>query len=245
MKLVLLTAALFAVGLPVAGGTEVILDQATPDIFPESWRGSPIHAEAELLPKDQREPLKALIQKALAAYPARVLKAHLEKVYVLGQIRYSGVVAGGTNSRTAVYVVSNERYSEARFVGNFHAEFSSILLRNHPEYLDVAAWEAQNPEGFAYLGSGVQAVKESQFSLHLKDELHEQGFLHQYAQASVQEDFNAIAARLWTGDRGLWRAVERFPRIKAKTDLAIAFYTQLHPRLTFDFFHALPRTEIR
>jgi hypothetical protein len=79
----------------------------------------------------------------------------------------------------------------------------------------------------------------------LKDELHEEGFLHEYGKASLEEDFNSFAGRLFSGDAGLWRAIEKYPRVKAKADLAIAFYTRLDPSLTTEFFQSLPRVEIR
>ena len=69
--------------------------------------------------------------------------------------------------------------------------------------------------------------------------MHKSGFLHAYAQASQEEDFNSIASRLLMGDEGLWNTVAQFPKIKEKTLLVMAFYGRLHPQFTPSWFETL------
>ena len=69
--------------------------------------------------------------------------------------------------------------------------------------------------------------------------LYEAGFLTQYAQASMEEDFNSIASRLIMGDETLYAAVARHPKLRAKAELVIEFYGRLDPSFTRDRFHAL------
>ena len=235
MPLILLIALIVFVS-PADAAPLIVVDQASPEIFPGEWRGAPVEAQAEILPESDRAMCREIIEKEMANYPAAILDANLKEVYVLSRLRYHGVFAGGTNSRSGVYLVKNGRFTPALFVNNFHAEFSSILLRNHPGHLDNAAWQKNNPEGFVYLGSGVQAVREKKASIHPSDALHEQGFFSEYSKASIEEDFNSHAARLFTGDKELWSAIERFPRIKAKTELAMLFYQKLDASFTRDFF---------
>ena len=224
-------------------GPEIVVDDASSAIFPADWLNPKTNPKAELVDEKEKQPCKEILNKALAKYPAAVLSANLKKVYVLGRLEYSGVTTGGTNSRNAVYVVKNDKYSWVRFEGNFHAEFSSILFRNFPQHLDQAGWQKINPPDFSYRGTGVQAIKDQQASLHLKDSLHEEGFLHEYGKASIEEDFNSYAGRLFHGDAGLWRAIEQFPKVKAKADLAMAFYAKLDASFTRELFLSFRQPE--
>ena len=223
----------------------IIVDDASQAIFPEVWRTSTVSASAEpLYQADQQECIE-IVEKALAKYPSAIVKANLKKVYVLGRLEYSGVVTGGTNSRSAVYIVKNDRFSAEALERNFHAEFSSILLRNFPRNLDKAEWEQLNPSGFSYRSSGVQAIKDKQASLRLLDDLHEQGFLHEYAKASMEEDFNSYAARLFMGDAGLWKAVENHRKVRSKAELTVAFYEKLAASMNKEWFYNLRQSETK
>lgn len=217
----------------------VSLDAAGPEIFPQSWLTAKVNAQATILDPAQRERSQALVVRALAKYPAVVLRTHLQRVYVLSSLTYSGVPTGGTNSRNAVYLANSGKAADATLEAIFHAEFSSILLRNLPQHLDTKRWQEINPPDFRYLGSGVQAIKQQKASRQLDSGLQETGFLHAYAQASQEEDFNSIASRLLMGDEGLWRAAAQFPKIKEKTLLVMAFYSRLHPQFTQAWFEAL------
>lgn len=164
---------------------------------------------------------------------------------MVGRLEYSGVPTGGTNSRNAVHVVSKAKYSSAQIEKNFHAEFSSILLRNFPSRLDQDAWQKINPPDFSYRGSGVQAIRNRQASLSLSDALHQEGFVNEYAKASLEEDFNSQAGRLFTGDAGLWSAIAKYPKVQAKADLAVAFYGKLDASFTKEFFLSLRQPETK
>ncbi|WP_397382657.1 hypothetical protein [Prosthecobacter sp.] len=220
-------------------GPVVSFDATGPEIFPQSWLTAKVNAQATILDPAQRERSQALVARALAKYPAVVLRTHLQRVYVVGGLAYSGVPTGGTNSRNVVYLANSGKASDAALEGILHAEFSSILLRNLPQHLDTKRWQEINPPDFRYLGSGVQAIKQQKASRQLDAALQEAGFLHAYAQASQEEDFNSIASRLLMGDEGLWRAVAQFPKVKEKTLLVVAFYGRLHPQFTQSWFEAL------
>lgn len=220
-------------------GPVVSLDSAGPEIFPQSWLSAKVNAQATILEAAQREQSQRLVARALAKYPEPVLQKHLQRVFVVGKLAYSGVPTGGTNSRSAVYLANSGKASDAVLEGIFHAEFSSILLRNLPQHLDTKRWLEINPPDFRYLGSGVQAIKQQQASRRLDAALQEAGFLHAYAQASLEEDFNSIASRLLMGDEALWRSVAQFPKVKEKTMLVMAFYSRLDPQFTRAWFEAL------
>lgn len=220
----------------IGQATEIIVDQAGSTIFPEAWLNPRTNPGAQPLPEPDQARCHDLIIKALADYPVEVLEANLKKVYVVGALQYSGVSTGGTNSRSAVYVVSNEKYSTAQFERNFHAEFSSILFRNHANLFDAAAWHQLNPTGFIYGGSGVKAIKAKKASSRINPNLHPEGFLHSYGTASIEEDFNSFAALLFMGDSAFWSAIESHPKIKSKAGLVMTFYQKIHPSFTPAFF---------
>lgn len=77
-------------------------DAAGPKIFPQSWLTAKVNAQATILDPAQRERSQKLVARALAKFPAVVLRTHLHRVYVVGSLAYSGVPTGGTNSRSAV-----------------------------------------------------------------------------------------------------------------------------------------------
>ena len=228
-----------------SGGPEIIVDRAASDIFPESWLTAKISAKAEPLGKEEQQRSREIADKALAKYPAAVLGRNLKKLYMVGRLEYSGVAAGGSNSKSDVYVAGKGKFSPEDIEKNVHAEFSSILLRNFPNHLDQAAWQKINPADFSYRGTGVQAIRNKQASLSLSDALHEEGFLNEYAKASIEEDFNSYAARLFMGHAALWRAIEKYPKVKAKADLTIAFYGQMDASFTKEFFLSLRQTETK
>ncbi|TDU67175.1 hypothetical protein EI77_03376 [Prosthecobacter fusiformis] len=232
-----LVAAPFALGQ--ISQPEIIVDQADSHIFPAVWRNSKTAPSAVPLSGPDQPQARALVEEALSHYPAEVLSTSLKKVYVVAALKYRGVSTGGTNSRSIVYVVSHPKYTAAQIERIFHAEYSSILFRNHHSQFDLIAWQAINPPGFAYRGSGVAAIKNKQASVRIKEDVHTDGFLHEYGLASIEEDFNSYAALLFMGDRALWSAIETHPKVKAKADLVIAFYHKIHPTFTLAYFHAL------
>lgn len=215
---------------------------ASEEIFPESWRKPPILASGGELPEEQFERVRKVLGPAIKKYPPQVLEKHLKGVYVLSELKYSGVVTSGTNSRTVVYEKIGDvkqGFTDAHVESVFHAEFSSILLRNRRRDFDEPAWNEINPPGFKYLGSGVDAVKQKKAGLTLDEELHKQGFLKQYSQSTLENDFNAFAATIFAGEGVIWRIAGKHPRIQQKLDLTLDFYKGLDPAFTPEYFRGL------
>jgi hypothetical protein len=245
-----------------AGAQEVVIQEkpvrivtsSSPEIFPEAWRTPSVSPEGRALPEDQIERARSILSKGLAKYPPGVLEANLKTVYVLAELRYRDVITSGTNSRNCVYLkLGGEKagFTATHVEGVFHAEFSSILLRNHPDFLDAKAWREANPAGFKYLGDGVEAVKQGKVGGRYREELLEKGFLSEYGCSTLENDFNGMAVRLFTGDASLWAVADQYPRIKRKLELALAFYGKLDPAFTEAFFRSqtkareLPKDENR
>jgi hypothetical protein len=211
----------------------VVATSSAPDVFPKSWRSAPISATGEILAESEFERVRGILKHAISKYPNNVLSQHLKQVFVLSELKYSGVTTSGTNSASKVYLkIGNVQrgFTDEWIERVFHAEFSSILLRIRG--LDDKAWCQHNPPDFQYLGSGVDAIKQKKHSVRFDQQLHELGFLSDYSKSTLENDFNAIVASLFVGDKRLWDLAKEFPRLKGKLDLTIAFYGALDPTLT-------------
>lgn len=228
-----------------AQATKIVTDQATAEIFPASWRGGKVNATAVLLAEPEAARFRTLARRALDKYPPGLTARTLKAVYGLARLEYSGVQTGGTRSGDAIYGVCKPNVSEADTERILHAEYSSLLYLRFASSFDTAAWHKANPEGFQYLGSGVAAVRAGKASTQLKPALYEQGFLSEYAQAGVEEDFNTHAGRLMMGDPAYWQAVEKHPRLKAKAELAMRFYGKVDAGFQEAAFATLRREAAR
>jgi len=231
---------LFFCQLPAQSqGPEIILNQASADIFPQGWRSGRVNASAQPLLDTEVERLRGIVKRALGKYPPALLETTLKKVHGLGHLEYHGVATGGTRSASAIYVVCKPHYSDAAVERIIHAEYSSVLFQKFAQNFDAGAWQRQNAEGSTYLGSGVAAVKAGKVSGQATPELQEQGFISEYAKASIEEDFNSHVARIFMGDETYWQTLEKHPRLKAKTGLLIAFYQKLDPSMNPAKFDAI------
>jgi hypothetical protein len=212
------------------------------DLFPVPWRGESIAASAA--PPAPLEALRALrvLRIALRKYPAALLRANLERVHIVGDLRFQGIRAAGTNSATRIYIKvepNNPLYTDAFLEESFHHEFAHMLRRNFSDRWDEAAWSAANPLGFRYgASSGVEAVKAGKTSLWFSDEWNRKGFLSEYAATDPSEDFATVGGSLFTGDPLFWPTVDRYPALQAKVRAAVAFYGRIDPALTEAYFRA-------
>ena len=156
-------------------------------------------------------------------------------------MKYYNVPYGGTNSNNAVYITNDGKeagYSDAYIEQTFHHEFSSILFRNHPEFLDTAEWSKTNMQGFDYNDpeNGVGSIRNNQSSQEIDTSLCEKGFLTQYALSSMENDINTIAQNLFCPAKDFWRIAGKFPRISKKVKLLISFYHKIDPFFSKEFF---------
>ncbi len=136
---------------------------------------------------------------------------------------------------------SNPSFTDSYIEGVFHHEFSSVLKRSFPAFLNSDTWEAVNEPTFTYGNGGVYAIRTGEASLALNPELYPSGFLTQYSQASVEEDINVFAQNLFSGEKSFWEIVERNPKIRRKAQLLIAFYQKIDPRFTESYFRRISR----
>lgn len=219
-----------------------ILLQSFPDdlMFYESWQAPPISAQAKALRKERLVHDLRVVQKALRRFPANFARLYLERVYLLQSLTFYDLSYGGTNDDVTLFLTSAAHYPENFLEKTFYHEFSSILLRAHPEFLDQEAWKRANPKGFRYKGGGVQALLEKAHSLRWEEKYHRQGFLAQYGTASLEEDFNLFSESLFFNNQ-LFELSQRFPALAKKLELLLDFYARLSPVFTRDFFYHIEK----
>ena len=213
----------------------------SPSVFPVSWQADPINARGEKLSSSEAKRSKQVILRALNKYPAAALSKDLKYVYFLKSMTFYDVGYGGTNSTDALYLTNSGEalgYTNQYLEQTFHHEYSSILYRNYPSYLNETEWKKANLEGFDYNDpeNGVGAIRNNQSSQDLDTVLCKRGFLTQYSLSGLENDINTFAQNLFSPSEGFWELADRYPRIKRKMKLLVDFYHRIDPLFTEEYF---------
>jgi hypothetical protein len=181
---------------------------------------------------------------AEAKYPPTMLGSCLHQVTLCGSVFINDNEVGGTFGEDALFLVGCITNNPAEVLDlehAFHHELSSILLRRYS--IDTRAWQACNPPGFEYLGTGVDAIRAGKSSLKMSDAETESGFVNQYAKAALEEDINETAANMFCGGEQFWKAVDSSARLMAKTELLADFYGKIDRSFTIGYFRGLADNE--
>ncbi len=216
------------------------------DIFPAHWLQPPVSLTATPASASDIRFARQVLGQAMCKYPSSLLCDVLKDVYIVGTLRLYDRPGKATFYNTSIYirierifVLGNAEVakaldsSENRLEQLFHHELSSLFLRRYPPSVLWERWNAINPGGFVY-----QSVPVSERQLS-SQKLWADGFLIAYCQNTPEDDFNVIAASLFTPVSQLWTAAETSIRIRAKIDLVIAYYQTLDPTLTREYFEQL------
>jgi|APCry1669188910_1035180.scaffolds.fasta_scaffold00043_26 hypothetical protein len=221
-------------------GVKILFPENT-GIFPHQWTGKKVSPSIQPLTPEESVRLEDLLSFAFSKYPASVLNARLNKVYVVKSMTFYGLPYGGTNYQHTVFLsddTDNPWFSDEYIEQVFHHEFSSILLRDFPDYFDKTKWLSLNTPSFRYGKGGADAIQQGLASMALDPETIKQGFLSQYSTASVEEDINVVAQNLFAGNREFWRVYETSEAIRKKTMLLISFYHRINPVFTESYFRS-------
>jgi hypothetical protein len=222
-----------------------IIWQMDQDMFPYEVKAPPINLQAVALKPQEAERSKSIIKKGLDKYPAALLRKTLQKVYIENSVSMGGMKVGGTYcykpGQSFIYLANegiNVGYTDFFIERALHEEYSSILLRTYPNIWSDKDWEQANPKGFKYryeVSEGYKTIGNIEYD----PSLYAEGFINQYSETLLENDFNAIASRLLVGDAQLWQIARQYRAIKIKVDLVINFYHQIDPQFTEDYFLSL------
>lgn len=215
-------------------------------IFPVSWQPDPINARGEQLKAEEIQRSKNIMQKALNKYSVSALNNELTAVYFLKSMKFYDVGYGGTNSTDALFLTNDgalNGYTELYLEQTFHHEYSSILFRNHPTYLDEQEWKQANIANFDYNDSenGVGAIRNNESSQDLDTALCKKGFLTQYSLSGLENDMNTFAQNIFSPSPSFWEIVDSYPRINKKFKLLVAFYKKIDLLFTEEYFRKLSK----
>ena len=226
--------------LPEKVGPVKVIFKVTDDFYPDYWKNDPkIKPVAE--PIEQKELLRTipLIRKFVAEYPEGILEKNLKGIYLCKMLQFYGKDFGGTNSADGVYICVKTKelgYTNQFLLSSMHHEFSSILMRNYP--FPTKAWTLLNPKDFSYTDDAVGALGKDDL-LKPQAKYHEIGFICLYSQSSVEEDFNTIADYLFNQRPALLKIVQKYPKLRAKVQLAMKFYKSVDARFSFGELESL------
>ena len=229
-------------------GIKIIADaENEAEIFPENWLYPPSNIHVTKLKQAEVTRATNVVQFALQKYPPAILDKTLQKVYFFDTIVQYDVSIGGTYSTDQIYLADSglvDGYTDQFIERAFHEEYSSILLRTYPDYFDEAAWMKINPAEFVYGGdTGYGYIRDGKVSLGYEPDLLSTGFLNIYSTSNMENDFNSFASRLLAGETEFWQAVDQYDRIQQKALLVIAFFEQLDPMYTEEYFRSLQSME--
>jgi hypothetical protein len=211
-------------------------------MFPESWLDNEINAQAESLKLAEFRRSITIVFNALDKYPIEFIKKNLKEVYVLHFISFYGVEYGGTNSSDVVYITNQgvtKGYTDEYIEQLFHAEFSSIVLRNYASIDYNKDWCSINNKEFRYGDGGVAEIKTGKAGLDYAQDYFKNGFLYEYAMSGSENDFNSIAKNLFCPSKDFWSLYGTYIKLSKKINLAIELYHSADSSFNLIYFRNL------
>lgn len=210
----------------VDSATKVTVITSLRDLAPEA-------AAAMEFAKITIEPAKELndllahdVGLAVLAYP-RSIGAVIHEVYLVDRLFIDGVPVGGTYYGHRVFCslrAPDDRFVHASWLQSVaHAEISSVYFHKHASCLPSDRWQALNLKGFRYHGSGLEVARIGGPATMYDSALWAEGFLTDYAKASLEEDFNACWQFIMTADEQSLRRACGFSILKNKFELTCQF----------------------
>lgn len=176
------------------------------------------------------------VQSALTKYPPELIKNHLHAVFIAGLIKTFGTEIGASYHKTWIYLSALEKYEPGGsnlYELNLHHELSSLFL-NRASFPSTS-WKSVNSEEFKYLSKSVDVVKaaavESRQDPQNAHMWYQDGFVHDYGMSSLNNDFNMYAELAMADPEKLAELAQQYPRIKAKTQIFVEFYSSLATEL--------------
>ena len=210
--------------------------------FPKEYSTPPASAKGSQISLRHARNLLPIIEQFLSTYPRELVKKNLSDIYLVGKLEFYAKSYGGTYIGSAIYIRTKGTliwYDDWSLLGTIHSEFSSILFRNYK--FPIEQWEAVNPPGWKYEGTGFEMLGRS--DLHKLDEqLFHNGFLENYSQSSLENDFNMFVDWAFARPSYLRELSLKYERIRKKYQLVLEFYQSVDPAITIPKLGGIPGT---
>jgi len=208
--------------------------------IPVQWRKEPVKGKVEPIFVNELTPLIRRLEPSLRKYPEHILKESLSEILLVRHLIFFEHYYPGTYTHNRIWLAladSVKCWSPEFLESVFHREFSSILLNNYPRYFNRTEWENLLPEGMEWQQADYFSFDSAQ--LAIEPEWLALGFLNAWAASSLENDFNALSARLFSGSKEFWHWVDEYPVLRKKVLLSVQFYFSLDNRFTEAYFRSL------
>lgn len=225
-------------------GIKINYNTSAPDFFHETWV-----KDADVKPKATQANFIALLKTirtikiALEKYPKNLLSSNLQNIHIAKSLNFFGNDYGGTyrtgysNNKVnnSLYLASGSIdsadliHSDISLERIFHAELSSIFIKDYHKYFDSKAWSRLNPPNFKYGNNVQQALTDDSISSETgTSKSLPNGFVTDYAMTEPENDFNSIAGLYFTDLPKLQDYSKKFPVIKSKAKYLESFYNNIN-----------------
>ena len=175
--------------------------------------------------------VRSVVSPALVRYPATGLVARIDAVYVVWTLWFDGTSMGGTNDRERriVLALGPGAVDSTWLERAVHHEIAHVVRERRRSGFPNQEWIRANAPGFRYGKGGFDAVRAGQVSKAFDAALSTQGVLSVYGASSIDEDWCTIAESVMVDDPAFWAFAARYPRLRAKAQLAVEFYRRTFP----------------
>ena len=215
-------------------GLEILFDEAPP---PDPDGTNPDDRDSIAgwwpVPENSRWEALSKLQIDLAKYKPDFIRENLRTIYVCRDLWFGGLEYGGTydDKSKSIYVAAGHLGDNGvlRWLGGFHHEFSSILLKSYRAQLPEADWRKTNPADFEYAFSEPSGRNlTTGATSHIGDpNLYAKGFLCSYGTMAFEEDIDTYAQCFLARSETLDILAGKYPLIKRKKELLEKFYTAI------------------
>jgi hypothetical protein len=173
------------------------------------------------------------IARAFRAYPPGCLRRIITAIFIAGEIRVDGVVAGGTYWRDWIFVeASKDLRPETRALNTeiaVHHETSSHLWL--PDTGLQQAFLALEPADWQYAATVAEAMRMGREQAPPL----ETGFISAYGSTSPENDFNTYAQTIFHEPTRMKSLARAHPLIARKLALVLDAYIRVDDRLRDTF----------
>lgn len=206
--------------------------------YPETFT-DPSQIKAKPVEDRQIKSSVGIILKFLQKYPDDLLKQSLSSINLLGDLSYQNTPYKGLRFNKKLYVIYDslqKSYDYRTLESALHYHYSHLLFEAFRDKFDLHAWNELNPKDFQY-----QPDHQNLYTLHHIPQNNGKvpysgEFLYSSSAHSLEEDFAGIAKNLFLSDPYFWVIVKENPILQKKTNLILAFFKAIHPKLTQSYF---------
>ncbi len=201
----------------------------------DAWRNPSYKFQSHFIVPERRPAAVSAICDIISRYPPHFVGKYVDSIFAFKDFSFHGRPYRGTYVGRSLYLQADEMRDPhwAALQNAFHHELSSVILNSHMELFQLDAYT--NKSAMEYVGVDF-AFEQGQLATCFSPDFARKGFYSEYSTSSFENDFNILAAALFTDER-LGAVMPQYPRLSAKAHIIEEFYNSLdpaYPNLTSD-----------